>query len=337
MEINDIYKEVDIEDIIRGYIIRDGFVFVSITHPGGIYDTIVIKHPTDTPCSCPKQVGSKKSLQAHVDLINKYKLEKAFIIAEDIEFIQECPSLKYIKIVPSDNAGNNFDYSPLYNMPQIKWLSCPTVYGERFKLSTSIDYSRINGIESIGVSGKGYYNYNQLQTVKSLGISGYKESDLTNMFSSPVLDDLMIIQCGIKTLDGLQRAKNMQCMFLYYNRSLKDISALRTVKHSIRALEIENCPKIEDFSVLGELENLEYLKLWGGNSLPSLDFIKSMKNLKTFEFTMNVLDGDLTPCKNLSYARTLRDRRHYNLKDKDLPKGPVIYGQDDIDLWRRRY
>ncbi|NLN03259.1 MAG: hypothetical protein GX166_00305 [Clostridiaceae bacterium] len=110
---------------------------------------------------------------------------------------------------------------------------------------------------------------------------------------------------------------------------------MRKVKKTLNALRIENCPKIEDFSVLGELENLELLELTGNNVLPNLDFLKSMKNLKTFIFSMNVLDGDLNPCLNLSYVYSGKDRKHFNLKDKDLPKSKYVRGEENIEDWRR--
>ena len=185
------------------------------------------------------------------------------------------------------------------------------------------------------MSDFGKKNYNNIKTVKSLGVSNYKEADLTNLFSSSILDTLIVIQCKIKSLEGLQKSEKMQCLYLYYNRSLQDISALSKVKKTLRTLRIENCPKIEDFSVLGELENLELLELSGGNTLSSLSFLKSMKNLKTFAFSMNVLDGDLSPCLNLSYVYSERNRKHYNLKNADLPKGQYVRGNETIEEWRR--
>jgi len=335
MEINVIYEKVNGEDLSRHYSIHDGFVFSEVTQPANVYDAILIKNPEDSPCSCPVFPNSQMTLQDHIDFINKYHLEKAIIIAKDIDFITKCPSLKYIRIKPADNAGNNFDYSPLYRMPQIRSLSCATSYGDKFEFSTSLDYSRIKGLECVSVSGNGHDNYNSIEGMKTIRVSGYKAHDLTNMFSSTVLDSLMIIQSKIKTLDGLQKSQNMQCLYLYYNRGLSDISSLRKIKHTIKALKIENCPKIEDFSVLAELENIEFLDLRGSNSLPSLDFIKHMKNLKTLVFDVNILDGDLSPCKNLSFVHLLKNRKHYNLQDKDLPKGEFVYGNEGIELWRR--
>ena len=107
------------------------------------------------------------------------------------------------------------------------------------------------------------------------------------------------------------------------------------VKNSLKALRIENCAKIKDFSVLEKLENLELLDLSGSNEIPSLSFIRKLKNLKVFVFSVNVLDGDLTPCKDLSYAACVRGRKHYNMKNRDLPKGKVTRGNEDIELWRR--
>lgn len=334
MEIDVINKVVD-EDLIRHYSIHDGFIFSEVTQPANVYDAILIKNPNNAPCSSPRRPDSQRSLQEHIDLINEYHLEKAIIIAENIDFITECPSLKYIRIKPADNAGNNFDYSPLYRMPQIKSLSCATLYGDKNEFSTSIDYSEIKGLESVSISGPGHINYNGLSSLKTLGISGYKGVDLTNMFCGCALDTLGIIQCGVKSLEGIEKAKNMKCLYLDYNRFLQDISALSTAKKTLTALSINHCSKIKDFSNISELENLEFLQLTGSNSAPSLDFIKPLKKLKTFVFDINILDGDLSPCTRLSYVRSLNNRSHYNLKDNKLPKGNVIYGNESIELWRR--
>ena len=70
---------------------------------------------------------------------------------------------------------------------------------------------------------------------------------------------------------------------------------MRKIKDTCKVLYIENCAKITDFTILEEMENLEYLWLTGSNSLPDLRFLKKMKKLKTFILDMNVLDGDLTP------------------------------------------
>lgn len=312
-------------------VICNGFVFTKRFR----IPAIVLRAPLDAPCGSPRIPLSQRSLAEHIEYINKNKIESALVIANDLHFISKCPCLKYITAIPADNANHNFSFSPLYELKRVKRLTC---YTAREGLKTgpfSVDYANFPNVESIHISGTGHKNFNQLKRLKNLGISGYNKSDLTQMFSSPVLSTLTMINCKVKTLDGLQQSKKMQCLYLYYNRSLNDISALREVKNTLRALRIENCAKINDFSVLEELENLELLELSGSNELPSLNFIGKMKKLKTFVFSVNVKDGDLSPCLNLSYVYSSKNRKHYNLKDADLPKGRYVRGNETLPDWLR--
>lgn len=305
--------------------IKDGFSFLAIHYPFYRKDAIRVEvdaHP----------------VEEYRKYIQKNGIESAYIIMPDLEILKDCPSLKYLRIGPSYNASPDFDFSPLYQHPEIQSLVCQNIYGNQMQYLSSIDFSRIPGLIDLGVLvNKGTLNYNKIQTLKSLDVGGFqgRNRDLTDLFCSRELDTLRMIQCGVHSLAGIDTSEKMQCLYLDYNRSLKDISALRKVKHTLRALRIENCPKIEDFSVLGELENLELLELSGRNALPSLDFLKSMKRLSLFVFDMNVLDGDLSPCLEISHAESRRNRKHYNLKNQDLPKGRFKMGNEDIDEWRK--
>jgi hypothetical protein len=124
-------------------------------------------------------------------------------------------------------------------------------------------------------------------------------------------------------------------LYIYHNRVLEDISALKSCSSTLTALRIQNCPKITDFSVLEELQNLELLELTGSNELPNLSFLENMKNLKAFTFSMNVKSGDLSPCLRLLYVYSQKNHKYYNLKDKDLPKKMYIRGNESIEEWRR--
>lgn len=305
----------------QGYLHRNGFMFAPLGK-GNVYDAIVIKNPARCQSWCPRYGFSGLSLEEHIDLINQYQLEKAIIIAEDISFITKCPSLKHLNIIPADTAPDHFDYSPLYDMPCIRDLSCQTAYGgPQEHLHTTVDYSRIKGLTEVGVYGKGHLNYNIVDTLEELHISGVKtHQDLTSVSSSRMLKRIHFIQCGLKSLAGIERFDEIQDLSFCYMRSLQDISHLSHAAGSLRVLSIENCPKITDFSVLYDLVNLEHLDLCGKNELPSLNFLNRMPKLKTFSFSMNVLDGDLSPCLKIPYALSLQNRKHYNLKDKDLPK-----------------
>lgn len=325
-------------DILKGYTIIDGFAFTALTYPYNVHDAIIVKCKGVSDCEIPQYNIPCHTIEEYTAFIQKKNIEKAIIILNDISFINACPSLKFLKIVPSYQADDLFDFSPLYELPQIKLLDCQNRYGNQEQYLSKIDYSKIKGLISLSVdANKKALNYNKVETLKSLDVCGFKskQHDLTDLFCSKELDTLRLLQCGVYSLNGIEISQKMQCLYLHYNRSLSDISALRKIKDTLKALRIENCPKITDFSVLSELENLELLELSGSNTLPNLNFIKKLKKLKTFTFNMNVVDGDLSDCLNLSYVYSEKDRKHYNLKDKELPKANYVRGNEDIEEWRR--
>lgn len=328
-------KITDSRIFAQNYILRDGYEFKPLTYPPNIYDAIVIRNPGNIKSNF-RIPSTKHSLSEHIDFINKMELEKAIIFSNDISFITQCQTLKHLEIIPYNTVNASFDFSPLYEMNQIRSLVCKTECIESpDKLFGTIDYNRIKGLESVSIVGKGHLNYNNISTLKTLSISGYQHDNLSQMFCSKVLDTLSLTQCSIKSLYGIDKSERMQCLYLDYNRSLQDISALRQIKCSLKALHIYNCPKITDFTVLEDLDNLEMLELFGSNVLPNLDFISNMKSLKSFGFSMNVESGNLSPCLNLQYAYSQNNRKNYNLKDNDLPKFKRIRGNESIEQWRR--
>lgn len=308
-------------DLRNHYIFREGFMFTSVVEPANVFDGIVIRNPSRCPCSSPRFPFSGYSLQEHIDFVNQYGIEKAVVIAENIDFIKQCPSLKYLWIIPADSAEQNFDYSPLYELSEIRSLSSYVIYGEHDEKSTTIDLTKIKGLKYAGVNDKGHLNYQKAPSMEILQIAMLKDFDSLQHISEMIsLKDLTLLQTGVKNLLGLEKLENLQSLTLWYNRSLTDFSSIVEVAHNIRHLSIENCPNISDFTILKKLTNLEYLCLEGKNDLPDLSFLEYMPNLKVFCFSMNVIDGDMTPCLKIPYVAILKGRKHYNLKDKDMPK-----------------
>ena len=197
-----------------------------------------------------------------------------------------------------------------------------------------IDISQFKEIEEYCGEYASAINLYDAVTLKTLVLNKYREHDLRKLCNLKNLDTIQLTFSSIQTLDGIEAFNELQCLYLYRNRSLCDINSLSNVK-TLKALRIENCSQIKDFSVLGKLKNLELLEISGSNDLVDLYFLNTMKNLKTFIFNINVLDGDLSPCLDLSYVYCEKNRKHYNLKDKDLPKGVFIKGNENIDEWRR--
>ena len=213
----DLNEVVDVSSLAFHYIVRKGFVFTSITFPANIYDAIVIRNPIEVKTHLAiKHIPSKKTLTEYIKFINDNQIEKAEIISDEISFIKQCQSLKYISVIPSNDIGSNFDYSPLYELPEVRHIDCFTRYGNNDEYTTSIDCSKIKGLLSLCVSGNGYLNYNKINTLRSLMLSNIKSdtSDLRGVFCSRVLDTLQVTQCVVKSLNGIEQSEKMQCLYL---------------------------------------------------------------------------------------------------------------------------
>lgn len=293
--------------------ITDGFYVLD--------DYLVILSPFDVVWESPVLARSRKTLQEHIQYIQENQLEKVFVVAEDISFLRQCPSVTSVKIIPAYSAAT-FDYSALYDMPNLKELNCQTVYGYKDTLKTELDYSHFHSAQCVYASGaKGHKNLESVRGLRQLYLGqGQPASKALSGFDFSKLTKLDLCQSPIRSLDGIEQAACLQKLRLSYCRSLEDIAALASVGESLTFLEIESCGKIKDFSSLYCLPNLENLVLFGSNTLPNLGFLKGMPKLKSFRFTMNVLDGDLSLCKNIPYVYC-KNRKHYNLKNEALPKG----------------
>ncbi len=280
-------------------------------------DAIVIFNPGDALILSPVLLRSKKSLEEHIAHINENNIKKAIVVGDDIRFLTQCPGLEYLWILPSVSA-TDFDYSPIYEMPNLKWLICETEYGVQKERTAYVDYSQLPGLEHLFVKGtRGQENVDTLENLKALCFDfGYPKTDsLQNTFSSNGLESLKISQSPLRTLNGLETAAGLKELELSYNKKLTDISALRCVSETLTHLEIEACGKIQDFSVLASLHNLEHLSLVGSNQIPDVSFLRNMPKLQGFKFLMNCLDGDMSPCLNIPWVN-IQNRKHYNHKFK---------------------
>ena len=313
---------IDSSTLSAHYLFLDGFIFTSVHGPANVFNGIVVRNPENAECHSPKYGFSDRTFEEHIRFIQENELEKAVVIAEDISFLTRCPSLKHLYIIPANTAPDEFDYSPLYRMPEIQSLTCTTEYGPHEELRGTLNYGRIQGLRYVNANGSGHETINQIPHIEKLWVGrlGKKIDSMEALFTSPDLKDLDCVQCSFQNLKGIERAKKLESLSLQYNRSLSDISTLSGCRHSLRTLAIYACGKIQDFSVLDQLDQLEHLELMGSNTLPNLRFLSNMKKLKTFSFSMNVLDGDLSFCLSVPYVNSEKNRKHYNYKDSELPK-----------------
>lgn len=311
---------VDRFTLNEGYIYRDGFVFTYGQKKPPVFDRLVVRVPCRTRANERKIGYSSRTLEDHIELINRFQVKRIWAICDDLSFIMRCPSIIDIHVNLSYDAPALFDYSPLYLHPNIQYISCSTHYGTEGQYFTTIDYSSMPQLKSIAMRGEGHRGYGQLLSLQEVSMSSMKSFDsFESLFSSRELKHVTMMLTKIKTLNGIGFHTKLTSLVLYNNYSINDISALVDIADSLTELVIENCSRIRDFSVLEKLKNLRHLQLHGNNTLPNLHFLHNMGKLEVFSCTMNIADGDLQPCMRLPYA-SCRDRKHYNTRDSQLPK-----------------
>lgn len=312
----------------------DEKLFVPVTFPYNKPDGILIENLHDWDII--RYINEKNITKVYVQHVCDFNFLRHCTNIEHLSIELRLPESEYSKCPQKDNSIiKEYDLNSLYCLKRLRSLSIGENEVPFVKTKVHIDLSKIPNLQYLACQYSYVTQIDALNNLLVLRCNGYNKKDLFSICSSKDVNTIDLGFSKIESLVGIEQFKRLQCLYLYYNRKLRDISSLTKVKKSLRALRIKNCSGIEDFSALGELENLELLELNGSNILPSLDFLKTMKNLKTFVFNMNVLDGDLTPCLAMSYVFSAKNRKHYNLKDIDLPKGLYVRGNEDIEEWQR--
>ena len=311
-------KVIDVYSLYKGYVNRGGFLFAALDN-SQVFDALIVR-TNENSNDLLRIENSNKTLQEHIELINQFSLEKVKIIGNDFSFVKKCPTIKHCSILPDGIILDNLDFSPFYELPEIKtmiMLSSPEDSFKKMKANEGLDCSRIRELENLSVVGNSCYNYQNLEKLKKISLSQVAINDFSK-FVLPNLKELSLTQCNLKSLHGIANLTSLQRLDLNYIRSLVDASEIKELQ-TLRCLDISSCSQISDFKFIGALANLECLSLEGNNEVDSISFLNDLQKLRFLILQFNVLDGDLTLCKNIQYV-DVKNRKHYNLKDKELPK-----------------
>ncbi|MFQ6842399.1 MAG: leucine-rich repeat domain-containing protein [Lachnospiraceae bacterium] len=89
-----------------------------------------------------------------------------------------------------------------------------------------LDLSKLPTLEYICIDDCFIENLSEARELKSVQVNCYCKENLQELSSLKKLDTLDLTRSKIKSLDGCQQMKKLQCLYLYDNRSLSDISEL---------------------------------------------------------------------------------------------------------------
>ena len=199
----------------------------------------------------PGILAFEENIRRTYRVYTKNRVKKALIVAENIDFIRRCPSLEYLSVIPALSA-ENFDFSPLYDMPNIKWLQCETMYGEKENKVSNVDYSRIRGLQRLAVTGaKGH---NQVESVKGLKIlyfsSGQPVSKtLKGSFDGSLLEELRMVSSNkLPNLNFIYNMPKLKSFIFMMNTENGDLSMCERIPYVAIKNRKHYSHKDKDFS-----------------------------------------------------------------------------------------
>ncbi len=325
---------------------RHGFHFIPTSrvteHGAEPALSLVVKMKGRSSVEFPRLSVWEYSEDEYVDFINQRGIEDATVILDDFSFLKRCPGLKMLTLFPSYEAPKGISYEPVYQMPNLRMIEPNTVYGYADRKWTELDCAKLASAGRLEVfqanCRKGVKGLGALRNLRSLSVSNFPESDLSQAIGSASLDSLSVLKGKLKSLKGLEHTQKLKALRLSDCYQLENIDTLYDAHRTLTGLVIDNCKRIQDYSVLASLSSLTRLSLIGTGSIPSLSFLPQLPNLRTLTLGVNVEDGDLSYCDGLQHVSFYPNRRHYNRKDEDFPKmkrPEMILGDERIEPWRQ--
>ncbi|WP_157956466.1 hypothetical protein [Dyella sp. C11] len=147
-----------------------------------------------------------------------------------------------------------------------------------------------------GVWSEHWQGLEHCTSLRSLHVSAFQRKSFESLPLIEQYEDLTLIQTRVASLRGLEQASKLTHLSISHASALVDISALGSSK-SLRRVEFDGCRKIHDFSVIGQLEQLELLSLHRCGTIASLGFIRRNVHLRGLGLIeTRPADLDLSPC-----------------------------------------
>ncbi len=146
------------------------------------------------------------------------------------------------------SANNAFICPNLYNLKNLKKINL------EFSYNMAIDFSNFKELEEIDIPWNNNLIFKGADSLKYLILRKYGK-EIFELELPQSIEFLELIQGKLKSVQGIEKYKNLKALVLYAQ------------------------PKMEEYSAIGELHHLEFLHLHGGH-LKDVNFITRLKNLK---------------------------------------------------------
>ena len=216
------------------------------------------------------------------------------------KFVQKFNNVKNLDIGNHYGDGDN---SFIYDLPNLEGLVISLYKDSDFILDCSKLPKSLYSLNINIWSKKKIIKIEQLNetNLEHLYISDFDEKDLSVISTLTNLKSLSITRSKIKSLKGIENLINLEYLSLGAVRSLVDISDIVACK-KLKRIDFDICWKLQDFSPIGELKEMEILELQDCKSLASIKFVEQLPKLKRLIAlgTTVINDFDTTPAENVA-------------------------------------
>ena len=216
------------------------------------------------------------------------------------KFVQKFNNVKNLDIGNHYGDGDN---SFIYDLPNLEGLVISLYRDSDFVLDCSKLPKSLYSLNLNIWTKKKIIKIEQLNVtnLEHLYISDFDEKDLSVISTLTNLKSLSITRSKIKSLKGIENLINLEYLSLGAVRSLVDISDIVACK-KLKRIDFDICWKLQDFSPIGELKEMEILELQDCKSLASIKFVEQLPKLKRLIAlgTTVINDFDTTPAENVA-------------------------------------
>ena len=232
---------------------------------------------------------------------------------DDLSFLNQVRFLKSFEIID----WKIDDVSPIHTLTELQSLKVSTY------CKTGINFDQFPHLEECVLEWRPKASsIFERTSLKRVFINKYPGKDMTKFRSLTALERLSLASPKIETLNGIEALRRLNFFGVYEARKLQSISGVETLS-DLTVLEVNGCRRIKDVAPVSGLIKLRELHLCNMGDIDSIKPLSGLINLEKFFFyeSTNILDGDLSPLKQLNKLNTIafQARRHYSHASSDFP------------------
>lgn len=170
----------------------------------------------------------------------------------------------------------------------------------------------------------GFRNANLCPNLRAIKVGEWNAENFLQLRGAGI-EAIQILKGNLQDLNGLQTLTKLRFLSISNSKHIRNFSELSAC-HSLESLMLENCgSKIAE--TMPVIQSLKYLNI-RTSTLPGAEWFERFPNLQYLVIDAKQEDGKIERLQDLKHCVLVTDRRHYTLRNKDLPKSYVPLPKD---------